>query len=46
MILKESFVDIFQEVINDYYNDNYISRKAKEIEYFKEIVNIMYFNCY
>lgn len=46
MILKESFVDIFQEVINDHYDDNYISRKAKEIEYFKEIVNIMYSNCY
>jgi transposase len=42
MILKESFVDIFSQILNKHYNDNHIARKRNEIEYFKHIINLLY----
>lgn len=38
---KINFINEFQKIISDHYNDNYISRKYKEIDYFKEIVYVL-----
>ena len=46
MKIKDSFIDIFSDIIKDHYNNNYISRKVDEITYFKEIVYVLSSNSY
>lgn len=41
MIIKDSFIKIFEDIIKDQYDDNYSSRKFKEIIYFQEIMKVL-----
>jgi len=41
MIIKDSFIKIFEDIIKNKYNDNYSSRKFKEIIYFQEIMKVL-----
>jgi transposase len=41
MKIKDSFIDIFKEIIRGHYTDKYPSRKVKEITYFEEIMYVL-----
>lgn len=41
MKIKESLINLFQEIISKHYTDNYPSRKVDEITYFKEILYVL-----
>jgi transposase len=46
MKINTSFIQIFEEILNKHYKPTYNSRKIKEIEYFKEIMNVLKSNTY
>lgn len=42
MKLQKSFLEIFEKILSRFYDDSYKTRKRKEIEYIKEIINLLY----